>query len=219
MVPVGRPLYMPAADRRLTSLHEARKDTEAALCLSKERMKTDLTVWQRKHYTFRVRDKVWLQAKEIKIHVPSRKLGPKQLGPFEVTEVISKVDYRLKLPPVLKLHDVFHVDRLSPYRGSEVNGLLPPPPEPMEVEGEEEYEVDHVRDACMFGKTLKFLVRWKGYGKGDDSWEPAKNLKNAPHTIDDFYKRHPGAPKKINAVHFASMPWQPPSKYTSHDST
>ena len=88
---------------------------------------------QRKHYTFKVGDKVWLQAKEIKIHVPSRKLGPKQLGPFEVMEVISEVDYQLKLPPVLKLHDVFHIDHLSPYKGNEVNGLLPPPPEPMEV--------------------------------------------------------------------------------------
>ena len=87
----------------------------------------------------------------------------------------------------------------------------------MEVEGEEEYEVDHVCDACMFGRTLEFLVRWKGYGEGDNSWEPAKNLKNAPHAIDDFYKRHPGAPKKINAVHFASMSWQPPSRYTSHN--
>ena len=87
-VPTGRPLYMPAANRRLTSLHQARKDAEAALCLSKEHMKTDLTAQQQKHYAFKVGDKVWLQAKEIKIHVPSWKLGPKQLGPFEVTEVI-----------------------------------------------------------------------------------------------------------------------------------
>ena len=89
----------------------------------------------------------------------------------------------------------------------------------MEVEGEEEYEVEHVCDARMFGRTLKFLVRWKGYSKDDDSWEPAKNLKNAPYAIDNFYKCHPGAPKKINAVHFTSMPWQPPLKYTSYNST
>ena len=70
-LPAGRPLYMPAADRRLTSLHQARKDAEAALRLSKERMKTDLMAQQHKHYAFKVGDKVWLQAKEIKIHVPS----------------------------------------------------------------------------------------------------------------------------------------------------
>ena len=92
-VPMGRPLYIPAADCRLTSLHKARKDAEAALRLSKECIKMNLTVQQRKHYTFKVGDKVWLQAKEIKIHVSSWKLSLKQLGPFEMTEVISEVDY------------------------------------------------------------------------------------------------------------------------------
>ena len=69
-----------------------------------------------------VGDKVWLQAKQIKIHQQSAKLGPKQLGLFEITKVISDVDYRLALPPALKIHDVFHVDRLSPYKGNDVNG-------------------------------------------------------------------------------------------------
>src|ERR1700727_72466 len=63
----------------------------------------------------------------------SAKLGPKQLGPFEVTEVLSDVDYRLALPPALRLHDVFHVDRLSPYKGNDVNGLIPPPPDPVTI--------------------------------------------------------------------------------------
>jgi hypothetical protein len=92
-VPARRPLYMPAADSQLTSLRNVRSDAEAALRLSKECMKMDLMVQQHKHYTFKVGDKVWLQAKEIKIHVPSRKLSPKQLGPFKVMEVISEVDY------------------------------------------------------------------------------------------------------------------------------
>jgi hypothetical protein len=52
------------------------------------------------------------------------------------------------------------VDRLSPYKGNEVNGQVPPPPEPVTVEGEEEYEVDHIRDSKLFGRTLKYLVRW-----------------------------------------------------------
>ena len=44
-----------------------------------------------------VGDKVWLQAKQIKIHQQSAKLDSKQLGPFEITEVISDVNYRLAL--------------------------------------------------------------------------------------------------------------------------
>jgi hypothetical protein len=87
-------------------------------------MQTDIEQ-RRQPYKFNVGDKVWLQAKQIKIHQQSSKLGPKQLGPFEVIEVRLDVDYKLALPPALKVHDVFHVDRLSPYKGNEVNGLTP----------------------------------------------------------------------------------------------
>ena len=165
---------------------------------------------------FKLGDKVWLQAKQIKIHQQSAKLGPKQLGPFEVTEVLSDVDYRLALPLALHLHDVFHVDRLSPYRGNEVNGLLPPPPNPVTIDGEEEYEVDHIRDSKMFGRTLKYLVRWKGYGKGEDTWEPLSNLANSQQVVDEFHSRNPGAPRSINAVLYASLPWQPLYELTAN---
>ena len=67
------------------------KDSEAALHLSKKHMQTDIEQ-RRKPYKFNVRDKVWLQAKQIKIHRQLTKLGPKQLGPFEVTEVRSDID-------------------------------------------------------------------------------------------------------------------------------
>ena len=76
------------------------------------------------------------------------------------------------------------------------------------LEGEEEYEVGHIRDIRKMGRTLKALVRWKGYGEGDNTWEPLKNLDHASEALADFYRHHPGAPRKINAVHFASMPWQ-----------
>ena len=167
-IPAGRPMGIPLVDKHLQHLCTLRIDTEAALRLSKERMKDG----RPKFYgtsAFTVGNKVWLQAKQIMIHQQSAKLGPKQLGPFEITEVLSDVDYRLKLPPALRIDDVFHIDRLSPYKGNKVNGLEPPPPEPVTVNGEEEYEVDHIRDSKMFGCTLKYLVRWKGYGEGEDT--------------------------------------------------
>ena len=63
------------------------------------------------------------------------------------------MDYRLVLPLALKIHDVFHVDRLSLYKGSDVNGLKLPPPDSVTVNGEKEYEVDHIRDSKFFGRT------------------------------------------------------------------
>ena len=38
------------------------------------------------------------------------KLSPRFIGPFEITERVGAVAYRLKLPPSLEgVHDVFHV--------------------------------------------------------------------------------------------------------------
>ena len=206
-IPAGRPTGIPLVDRHLQHLRSLRINAEAALRLSKERMKEG----HPKSYgtsAFTVGDKVWLQAKQIKIHQQSAKLGPKQLGPFKITEVISDVDYRLALPPALKIHDVFHVNCLSPYKGNDVNGLTLPHPDLVTVNGKEEYEVDHIRDSKLFGRTLKYLVHWTGYGEGEDTWEPASNLKHSPEKIREFHARNPGAPLKINALLYASFPWQ-----------
>ena len=198
-IPAGRPTCIPLGDKRLQHLRSLRIDAEAALRLSKERMKEGRPKF---HGTsaLTVEDKVWLQAKQIKIHQQSAKLGPKQLGPFEITEVISDVDYKLALPLALKIHDVFHVDRLSPYKGNDVNGSTLSPPDRVTVDGKEEYKVDHIRDSKLFGRTLKYLVRWTGYGEGEGTWEPASNLKHSSEKIQEFHAWHPGTPQKINAL-------------------
>ena len=200
-IPAERPTGIPLIDKRLQHLRTLRIDAETALRLSTEHMKEG----RPKFYgtsAFTVGNKVWLQAKQIKIHQQSAKLGPKQLGPFEITEVLSDVDYRLKLPPALRIHDVFHIDCLSPYKGNEVNGLKPPPPEPVTVNGD-------IRDSKLFGCTLKYLMRWKGYEEGEDTWEPERNLKHAPAKLTEFHAQNPGAPQSINALLYASLPWQP----------
>jgi hypothetical protein len=201
-IPIGHLTGIPVLDKCLQHLQSVRKDAEAALCLSKKQMQTDVEQCM-KPYKFNVRDKVWLQAKQIKVHQQLSKLGLKQLGPFEVTEVRSDINYKLVLPPALRVQDVFHVDHLSPYKGNKVNGQVPPPPEPITVEGKEEYEDDHIRDSKLFGHTLKYLIHWKGYGEGEDTWEPAKNLAHAPEKVKEFHSRNLGAPRKIAALLYA----------------
>ena len=120
-IPAGRPTGIPMLDKHLQHLTSLRKDAEAALQLSKKQIQTDIEQ-RTKPYKFKVRDNVWLQANQIKIHQQSVKLGPKQLSSFIVTEVRSDVDYKLALPPALRIHDVFHLDCFSPYKGNEVNG-------------------------------------------------------------------------------------------------
>ena len=60
----------------------------------------------------------------------------------------------------------------------------------------------------MFGRTLKYLVRWKGYGESEDTWEPLYNLANSPQVINEYHLWNLGAPRSINALLYASLPWQ-----------
>ncbi len=104
-IPAGRPTGIPILDKRLQKLRSLRTDAEAALRLSKLRMQDERRIDIKP--TFKVGDKLWLQAKQLRINQQSAKFGPKQLGPFRVKKVISHVDYQLDLPPALKIHDVF----------------------------------------------------------------------------------------------------------------
>jgi hypothetical protein len=98
----------------------------------------------KKFKPFKVGDKVWLESKNLKIGYPTRKLSPKQEGPFVIQEVLSRLSYRLKLPPQWKIHPVFHATLLTPYKENETHGanFLTPPPDL--VEGQEEDEVEAI---------------------------------------------------------------------------
>jgi hypothetical protein len=67
------------------------------------------------------RDQVWLEGKNLNIR-GTRKLLPKQYGPFTIKEQIGKVAYRLDLPTNMRIHNVFHVDLLLPYKVTDAYG-------------------------------------------------------------------------------------------------
>jgi hypothetical protein len=81
--------------------------------------------------TLKVGDKVLLSTKylNLKHSKRSRKLLPKWIGPFEVVQVVGPVAYELKMKPGWRIHPVFHVSLLKPYRES---GRMQPPPPPLE---------------------------------------------------------------------------------------
>src|SRR3984885_1774843 len=75
-------------------------------------------------------------------------------------------------------HPVFHVDRLSPWLGNDVNGNDPPPPPPVLVDTQDEYEVERILDSRKYRNQHQYLVQWRGYNAGHNSWEQATNLTN-----------------------------------------
>ncbi len=60
-------------------------------------------------------DLVWLEGRHLRTNQPTAKLAPKRHRPFPIIQVMSPVNYRLKLPTQWSIHDVFHIDLLTPY--------------------------------------------------------------------------------------------------------
>jgi hypothetical protein len=175
--------------------------------MAKERLRSDNDTWARRSHVFTEGDKVWLDAKNIKVHQPLKKLGPKRLGPFTVVKRVGDLDYQLALPPSLKLHNVFHVNCLSPWKGNEVNGELPLPPGPIEIDDEEEeYEVEAILDLRFFRQQLQYLVQWKRYDTGHNMWILWFNV-NSEELVNAFHHHNPNAPHRLAAALFLSLPW------------
>jgi len=100
---------------------------------------------------------------------------------------MSSVNYRLKLPTQWSIHDVFHIDLLTPYRETDIHGSNYSRPPPDLVDNEEEYEVEKILDARQFGRGRKrqYLIKWKGYPDSDNKWVDHKDI-HAPEAIREF---------------------------------
>ena len=123
---------------------------------------------------------MWLEATHLHLHYTSKKLAPKHHGPFEITQVLSPLTYRLLLPPTWKVHDVFHATLLSPYQETDTHGPNFSRPPPNMIDAKEEYEIDRIMAHCGNSKNHQYLTAWKGYPLSENTWEPESNL---PHTL------------------------------------
>ena len=150
---------------------------------------------------FQQGDRVWLEGRNLKIDQLTSKLAAKRYGPFPVAQVLSPVTYRLTLPEQWKIHPVFHVDLLTPYKETTFHGANYTRPPPDLVDGEEEYEVEKILDSRVRGqrRQVQYLVKWVGYPDSDNQWLNADQL-TADDAIKDFKKRRPNAITHIKRI-------------------
>jgi hypothetical protein len=137
---------------------------------------------------------VWLEGRNLHLDQPSTKLAPKCHGPFTIKKVLSPITYQLMLPHQWKIHDVFHVDLLTPYIETEFHGPNYTRPPPDLVDGEEEYEVKSILKSRHHGRGCKvqYLVKWKGYSKSDNEWVNWDDM-HADEALEEFKWRQPRA--------------------------
>ena len=143
---------------------------------------------------------VFILARFIKSTQPTKKLSEKYLGLFEVIGKPGTHSYLIKLPNHLHaIHSVFHVLQIEPAPLSNIPNCVNPPPPPIEIDGNLEFEVAQILDSKLDQRRrdpLLYLIQWSGYEGTLDKylWTPASDLENAAELVSEFHSLYPGKP-------------------------
>ena len=156
---------------------------------------------------FKIGDMVMVNAKNIRTKRPSKKLAPKIFGPFKILEQQGELGYKLEFSECWKIHAVFQVSLLEPYRISIRPARDQPPTEPEEINRDLEWEVEKIikseiisYDRRARGRTRTFkelhsFVKWRGCSEHENTWEPPEHLERAQELVDDFHRENPDMPR------------------------
>jgi transposase InsO family protein len=136
---------------------------------------------------FRVGERVLLSTKNLRLPGAKKKLSARFVGPFQVRDAIGSQAYRLALPTSYKIHNVFHVSLLEPWK--QRAGEEPVEPMPLAVEADV-WEVAAITGAKKLRGQQYYLVQWKDWPEEYTSWEPAANCTGASQLIRAYEKQH-----------------------------
>jgi len=141
---------------------------------------------------YKVGDLVLLSTKDLKwqmVGQSSEKLVKRFIGPYKIKAIISSNIVELELPTTVKIHPVVNVSRIKRYIG-QVEGQRKEMPQPIIVEGEEEWEVKKILNKRKVRGKDTFLVWWKGFMAEGDIWESRENLQNAGDLLREFEEEY-----------------------------
>jgi len=187
----------PAVDEFLADMTRTLKSARQKFAAVQSRMQADVDK-HRRDVQFEVGQQVLVAASRI-AQAPNRKLAPRWVGPFDVTERLGPNAYRLALPPeygaMSKTFNITHLKAFVP--AADGRPAVRPPPV-WYVAGTPEYEVEAVVGRRGNGSSLQYLIKWKGYPESENTWEPLANLKRPTvrHLVDAYNKSLKSAPAK-----------------------
>jgi len=137
-----------------------------------------------------VGDDVWLLLKDYRTGRPNKKLDDQMAGKFRILEKVGN-SYQLDLPPSMRIHPIFSPDKLRKAED---------PVEPVEINGEKEWEVEQILASRIYRGRLQYRVKWKGYDD-DPQWYPARfKLQGIPACRPQFPFSEPGETRSTPTV-------------------
>jgi hypothetical protein len=186
----------PTAAGRIQQLHDSITRAKSALLKAQQRQ-AQYADRSRRELVFKVGDQVLLSTEHLALKDKDRtqKLTSKFIGPFSITRGVSSVAYELTLPPSFRIHPVFHVSKLralksstaAEYPGRNDASASRPPPELINDDGEEEWEVERI----VKQRTVK------GSNTSSKSQQQRKSLRIASHRSNPASSKHPGVRKSL----------------------
>ena len=121
---------------------------------------------------FQAGQSVFVKSQYFRTTRPSKKLSEKYLGPYEIIAQPSPQSFTLRLPDTMRaVHPVFHVSMLEPATPNTFQQRSEPPPAPVIIDGEPEYEISKIVDSKIDRRRackLLYKVIWLGYEDTDD---------------------------------------------------
>jgi len=141
-------------------MQEIQGEAKAVLSKAQEDMKKYADRYRGEVEEYEVGDLVLLSMKDLKYQMVGRrteKLTERFVGPYKVKSIVSTNAIELELPSIVKIHPVVNVSRVRRYT-SQVEGQKKEMPQPMVIEGEEEWEVEKIINKRRIRGRDKYLV-------------------------------------------------------------
>jgi len=176
---------------KFLKVHSDRKD-KAQECLkaAQARQKTQADK-SRRPVSYQEGDWVLLSTKNLKFKAKGApKFAPRWVGPFKVIKVLGMrrddpgdddsrfaTAVKLQLPPLMRIHPVFHVSLVKEYFGD----IKDRPIQPLDFDhdGAPLWDIECILQDRVHKvtKVKESLVRWKGFGPDQDVWVATNELK------------------------------------------
>ena len=161
-------------------------------------------------------DKLLIYGNQFTTHTGrSRKLEPRWYGPFTVVSYDPHTqNYTVDFGSKRYQHktNVFHCSVIKPYKPND-DDRFPSrrfdQPAPIKINMQNEWEVDRILDYREQRGNPEFLIRWKGFSRDDDSWEPFENLENAQELVQKWWDHNMPGEDRPYATAFITIGWQP----------